>query len=209
MQSKLTNQGVPTDKIHVVPQPPQVETTDRSVEIGVRTEYSIPDDADIVLFVGYFKQSKGPRRLIRTIEYVLERDDDVHFLVIGSGGSYDNDVRSALAEFDAAHMTGWIDHDDLYYYYQQADVLLQTSYTEGLPNVVLESLYYGVPVVTTDSGGEVINYVTNIGDDYNELGQLLINRDERVILDELPEMAIPEGNERRYRTVFGHIIDNH
>lgn len=208
MSAKLTDRGVPADKIHVVPQPPQVETTDREVEIDVRAEYGIPDDADIILFVGYFKQSQGPRRLVRTIEYVLERDDGVHFLVLGSGGSYEEYVRSALADYDAVHMTGWIDHDDLYDYYQQADVFLQTSNTEGLPNVVLESLYYGVPVVATDSGGEVVEYVTNIGDNYEELGQFIIKRDERIVLDQLPEMATPEGNECRYRTVFAQIIED-
>jgi glycosyltransferase involved in cell wall biosynthesis len=209
MQRKLIDRGISADKIHIAPQPPQVETIDREAEIDLRVEYSIPDDADIVLFVGYFKQSKGPKRLVRTIEYVLERDDDVHFVVAGSGGSYDDYVRSTLAEYDAVHMTGWIDHDDLYDYYTQADIFLQTSNTEGLPNVVLEGLYYGVPVVATDSGGEVIEYVTNIGDEYEELGQFIINRHERVVLDELPEMATPEGNERRYQTLFACIIDAH
>lgn len=208
MRAKLTDRGVPADKIHIVSQPPQVETTNRDIEIDVRTEYGIPDDADIVLFVGYFKQSKGPKRLVRTIKYVLERDDDVHFLVVGSGGSYEDYVRSALAEYDAVHMAGWVDHANLYDYYQQADILLQTSNTDGLPNVVLESLYYGVPVVATDSGGEIIEYVTNIGDDYEKLGQLIVDRNERVVFDGLPEMATLKGNERQYQAVFRRITDN-
>jgi glycosyltransferase involved in cell wall biosynthesis len=47
--------------------------------------------------------------------------------------------------------------------YRQADLVVQSSLTEGLPNVMLEAAYLGVPVVATDAGGtgEAIEHGVN------------------------------------------------
>jgi glycosyltransferase involved in cell wall biosynthesis len=37
--------------------------------------------------------------------------------------------------------------------YSRSDVVVQSSFTEGLPNVMLEAAWLGVPVVATDVGG--------------------------------------------------------
>ena len=44
--------------------------------------------------------------------------------------------------------------------YASIDLVVQSSLTEGLPNVMLEAAYLGVPIVATDVGGtgEVIEH---------------------------------------------------
>ena len=43
--------------------------------------------------------------------------------------------------------------------YNSIDLVIQASYTEGMPNVILEALVMGIPVIATDVGGtgEIIN----------------------------------------------------
>jgi glycosyltransferase involved in cell wall biosynthesis len=207
MEQKLIARGVPESRIRIIPQPPQVEEQDHpDTEFSVRGEYDIPEYVPLILYVGRFSREKGAKRLVRTVRYVLNRTDDRHFLIVGSGGELADIVHTAL-EGPRVSFAGHVDHKYLHYYYKEADIFLQPSNTEGLPNTVLESLSFGLPVVATDSGGEVLTHVSNIGDDHRELGDLLIRGPEGLQLDALPAKASPEQNTELYRSLFSEIIE--
>jgi glycosyltransferase involved in cell wall biosynthesis len=66
--------------------------------------------------------------------------------------------------------------DDLAPFYQASDVLLLTSDHEGTPNVILEAMASGIPVVATRVGGveEVVeDGVTGLLADADQPGQLV------------------------------------
>jgi len=44
---------------------------------------------------------------------------------------------------------GRVPHSAIYSYYQNSDLLISTSKTEGLPNVILEAFKYKLPVVSS------------------------------------------------------------
>lgn len=205
MTAKLSEKGISSEKIHQIPQPPR--RFDDPDEFDVRDEYDITPDATLILYVGYFKKSKGPIRLIKTVEYVLERSEDIHFLIVGSGGKHESKVQTAIAEYERVHLAGWVNPENLAAYYQSADLFLQTSNTEGLPNVVLEALTWDVPVVASDSGGEIVEYVSNIRNSPSELGELLLNHEQHVEHDRLPEQARPDRNAELYLEFFDEITD--
>jgi glycosyltransferase involved in cell wall biosynthesis len=216
MEQKLLSRGIPADNIVVVPQPINVPSeSSPEADSDVYEALSINDDERVVLFVGQLKEFKGPDRLFNTIQYVLARSESIHFVLIGSGGgyhdgsggSYHNKFMTAFNDTDRVHILGWVDHEKMPSYYRGADLLLQTSNTEGLPNVVLESLYYGLPVVATDSGGEVPVYVSNIGDTPKELADMITDSETLVSLDELPREAKPEPNRQRYLDVFTGFVN--
>ena len=50
-------------------------------------------------------------------------------------------------------MKGSIEHKDLFEHIQHADALILPSYREGIPNVIMESLATGTPVIATQVGG--------------------------------------------------------
>jgi glycosyltransferase involved in cell wall biosynthesis len=211
MEEKLQTRGVDSSKLWVIPQPLHIECEDNQVNepetsATVRTEFDIPDRDQLVLFVGYFKRSKGPKRLAQTLQYVMERSTNTHAVIVGSSGEYEEYVKQALQKYDRVHFTGWVPHDQLSTYLQSADVLLHPSNSEGLPNVVLEALHYSVPVVATDSGGEVPVYVSNIGVDYQELGEVLLNRCYQT--DPCPETVRDPQNRRLYQDLFDSIVSN-
>ncbi|WP_336337140.1 glycosyltransferase family 4 protein [Haloarcula brevis] len=204
-EDKLVNRGVASSKIHIIPQPPQTEEVPHpDSAFSVRAKHDIPADIPVILYVGRFSNEKGAERLIQTVNYVLNRSDDIHFLLVGAGGEKAKLVERAL-EGPRVHFAGHVKHEYIHYYYKAADIFLQPSNTEGLPNTVLESLYFNLPVVATDSGGEVITHVSNIGTDNRELGELLLRGGENLITDTLPDRATSQRNAELYRRLFSTI----
>ncbi|MFO0930452.1 MAG: glycosyltransferase [Gemmataceae bacterium] len=107
----------------------------------------------IVVAAGRLSPEKGFDVLISAAARVLEAVEDVGFVIFGHG-----DLKPALLQQIA--MLGLHGHvvlggfrNDLDRFIPQADLFVLPSYTEGLPNVVLEACAAGVPVVATDVGG--------------------------------------------------------
>ena len=54
---------------------------------------------------------------------------------------------------DTVKLTGWIPHGELPKYLNELKLLVVPSYTEGLPNIVLEAMACGTPILETSVGG--------------------------------------------------------
>ena len=80
---------------------------------------------------------------------------DAKLTIAGRGALRDSlEQRAKDAEVhDRVHFAGSVGQDELRNLYAEADVLVLASKMEGLPNVLLESLSCGTPVVATTVGG--------------------------------------------------------
>lgn len=75
--------------------------------------------------------------------------------VAGSGPLRDEleQLATTLGVADRVRFTGRLDRDQMAALYREADLSLNPSHVDNMPNSVLESLASGVPVVSTDVGG--------------------------------------------------------
>jgi glycosyltransferase involved in cell wall biosynthesis len=134
----------------------------------------------VVGAAGRLSPEKGFGVLIAAARRALRERPEVGFVLFGDGT-----LREALArQADAAGLAGRFVlagfRADLDQYIPWLDVMALPSYTEGLPNVVLEACAAGVPVVATAVGGvpEVIEdgengYLVPPGDAKALAGRLL------------------------------------
>jgi glycosyltransferase involved in cell wall biosynthesis len=107
----------------------------------------------IIGAAGRLSPEKGFRILIEAARPLAERDPDLGFILFGEGP-----LRKQLERAIAAAglnerfiLAGF--HADLDQYLPFLDLVVLPSFTEGLPNVVLEALAAAVPVVATAVGG--------------------------------------------------------
>jgi len=114
------------------------------------------DDRDnLVGYIGALSRVKGIPNLLEAIPRVLAEKSDVKF-VIGGDGELKGEVEKYLAEENLnskAGYVGWIPHDELPDCLNKLRLLVLPSYTEGLPNIVLEAMACGTPVLATAVGG--------------------------------------------------------
>ncbi len=120
---------------------------------SVREIAGIPEDARIVVAVGRFSPEKGMDMLIEAFALLICQVKNVHLLLVGDGQegpALDAQVvRHGLTGI--VHFLGYSATPGDYV--AEADVVALPSRSEGIPNVVLEAMAMGKPVVATTVGG--------------------------------------------------------
>ncbi|WP_333786978.1 glycosyltransferase family 4 protein [Methanomethylovorans sp.] len=109
---------------------------------------------NMVGYVGRLSEEKGILNFIESIPIILGKRSDLKFLIIGDGPLKES-INIFLREHNLqaqVDILGWIPHDKLPFYLNQLKILVLPSYTEGLPNIVLESMACGTPVLATPVG---------------------------------------------------------
>ncbi len=92
---------------------------------------------------------------IRTLEIVRTRFADARLTIAGSGPE-ENRLRqlvSTLGLNGHVHFAGRLERDEMAAMYRSADLILNPSLADNMPNSVLEAWASGVPVISTNVGG--------------------------------------------------------
>jgi len=113
-----------------------------------------------LLNVGRLSPEKGQALLLRTVAALTKDHPGLHLRFAGTG-PLEGSLRQLAAELGIASRVEFLGYvTDMPALYSATDLVVQSSFTEGLPNVMLEVAYLGVPVLATDVGGtaEVIEH---------------------------------------------------
>ncbi len=113
-----------------------------------------------LLAVGRLSAEKGLDLLLRALAPLVREDPRLQLTIAGVGPE-ESRLRRMTGDLgleNHVRYAGFV--ADMPALYAMADLVVQSSLTEGLPNVMLEAAYLGVPVVATDVGGtrEVIEH---------------------------------------------------
>jgi glycosyltransferase involved in cell wall biosynthesis len=151
--------GLPKEKYRVVHNGVDTEKFTPRDASQLRRTFQIPDGCGVVGMFASFKPQKNHPLLLRAARHVLDRGLKVCFLFIGDelykgmsdSGPYRKEVESVVDELDLRqHFFFLGNFADVENYYPLCDLTVLPSLFEGTPNVALESMACGVPVVATD-----------------------------------------------------------
>ena len=118
-----------------------------------RERYGIPSDAYLIGYIGRLNPEKGQSLLLNAVARIGASRPRPWLAFVGDGpdrAALEQEA-VALGLSDRVVFTGHL--PDVRPVYRDLDVLALTSYTEGFPNVLLESLCMGTPVIAADVGG--------------------------------------------------------
>jgi glycosyltransferase involved in cell wall biosynthesis len=150
--------GVPLDRIHVIHNGINTEEFSPGDGCVIRQELGIDETDQVVGMVASFKRQKNHTMFFGMADAVHREFPCAWFLCVGEplrdnfGGA--EDYHREMSEFvrtvearDRIIMLG--NRKDMRNVYNACDVTVLTSRHEGTPNVLLESMACGVPVVAT------------------------------------------------------------
>lgn len=126
----------------------------RELRKRLMQEQDLSSASKILLFVGRYEGQKDPLRLLQAFRHVKSREPGAYLVMIGEGSlkgkmqKYvgDNDLSSAVRFLPP------MSQNEIGQWMNTADALCLSSAFEGMPRVVVEALYCGLPVVGTAVG---------------------------------------------------------
>lgn len=121
----------------------------------IRRALGIAPDQLVVVTAGRLSKEKGHIDLLESLSRLksIPRTGQFRMLIIGDGPEHASIVARVrqLGLSDVVSLVAF--QTDLNPYYTLADLLILPSHTEGSPNVLLEAMAAGIPVVATRVGG--------------------------------------------------------
>lgn len=112
------------------------------------------DRDNLIGYIGRLSEEKGSMNFVKAISEISLLDNEKKILIGGDGPLADN-IKKLLSENDSNNnvkFVGWIKHDELPDHLNMLKLLVIPSYTEGLPNIMLEAMACGTPILATYVG---------------------------------------------------------
>lgn len=120
-----------------------------------RSRVGLPATGTVLCSVGRLIEEKGVRELFQAFRAVAATDEDLILVMLGEGPLRGEvrDLAGTAGLSNRVILPGEVPHERVADWLRGSDVLVHASHAEGLPNVVLEAMACGIPVVATDVGG--------------------------------------------------------
>lgn len=152
---KLERDGIDGEKVRVIRRGVQKELFSPGDQGEARHRLGLPLSRKIIIAVGRLVGVKGFDRLIETCRVLRDQGEDVLCFILGDGelrGALEGQIkRHGLGE--KVFLPGGQQQSRLADWYRSADLTVLTSWSEGVPNVLLETIACGTPFAATDVGG--------------------------------------------------------
>ena len=184
---ELRAAGVPDNKVKIIRNAIQPDWLEQGPP-SPAPEWSIPlreAGARIILSIGRLSKEKAHADLIEAIALLQgqTRAENIHLVIVGEGHERENLV--VLARRFGVEMTLPGQVKNVRPYFALGDVFVLPSHSEGSPNVLIEAMAAGIPILSTAVGG---------------VGDILDNEKEALL--------VPPANPQALAAALGRMLEN-
>ena len=195
--------GIPMEKLVVIPNgfDPDQYPARQPADL---TSLGIPAERPVILYVGRLERQKGVDWLLRLAPEIFGRAPNHQLLLVGEGSQRHALVRQAEALGIAGHVHFAGRRSDIPEIMRAAKLLVLPSRWEGMPNVVLEAMATGLPVLATRAAGveellgpDATMQVVDFGDDSS-----FVHRAATLLLHTTLASSLGRRNQERATSCF-------
>ena len=179
IRKSLIETKIKFKNIYVMPVQPQIGIGNHD-DAEVNNKFS--NTCFNILLASRLEKEKNVEIVVRALSRVVKSTINIKLFIVGDGSLKKNLVKMVfdLGLKDVVSFEGW--RNDLNSFYKNADLFINVSSYEGFGRTILESAYYGCPILSTDVGvvGEIFT---------NEDIYILQSLDEEVLANKILDLA--------------------
>lgn len=151
----IEKRGVPAEKVVVIPYGVDLEIFKQGKDAELKASLGISPETFVVGVVARLHPQKGHRYLIDAAKSIVAKYKEIKFVFVGDGelrSELENQVKQSQLERYFLFLGFRSDVKELL---RTFDLFVLPSLYEGLPNVILEAMATGLPVVATSVDGTI------------------------------------------------------
>lgn len=166
--SKGTCNGISTSKFNA-------KNISKSKCLQIKHSLKIPNDSFIIGYTGRLVKDKGIVDLFLAFRYLKKKYKNIILLLVGFYEKRDalpQEIIEEIQKDTQIIVTGYVNYEEIEYYYSIMDVFILPSYREGFPTSILEASAMELPIITTRATGcidSIIENITGLFIDHNPL----------------------------------------
>jgi len=188
-------------------------------KIESKKELGFNRDKKIIFFAGALRKIKNIYLLLDSLIILISKEKYNIVLLLAGYGYEENKLKEYVSANNLTEnviFVGNLNSDELVEYYNAANVFCLPSFSEGLPNVVVETLMCGTPVVAASVGG-IPTIIKNGFNGYlidpyskesltNALEDTLNKKWDREILRKSISFLSPDNIIKQYSSIYNQIL---
>lgn len=209
--------------IRVIPTGVHIPPRNADLRQSMREQLGLQNSELVLLSLSRLAHEKSLDKLIAAMPEILETFPTTQLVFVGDGPARES-LEKQVAKLDITNnvvFVGEINNDDVYRYYQMADIYVNASTTETQGLTYLESVVNGLPIIafkndylgsiiTTESLGKLYEDINELPKTIIEYATWLKNSKEAAVIDE--KLLYPLSAEKFYYDVidfYQDVIDHY
>ncbi|MDC7226541.1 MAG: glycosyltransferase family 4 protein [Spirochaetales bacterium] len=171
----------------------------RTLESDILDRMNIPKTKKILLYIGVLEQRRNPKFLLE----IIEKLDDKFVLVIAGDGPDFLELNNIVADRglnDSVKLLGRVSQEDLIPLYKNSMLFLLPTDYEIYGMVILECMYYGLPVISTPCAGA--EYLIDTGED-----GFVLEKNDKMWVDVINNISNDSDSQKKISHNFKNKFD--